>query len=324
MRIPLRTPRTSVRARLSRTGLALTAFGLSAALVMGGSGTAQASQLPEGGLAQAVVNYVASPGAVAGANDWSCKPTAQHPNPVILLPGTFANIGANFVRLSPRLKNNGYCVFALNYGFTALSLDRVGGLGSITASAVELDGFVNRVRTATGAAKVDVVGHSQGGSVPIWWIKKMGGAPKVAHYVGLAPSSHGTTLNGIVELADQLNLLGFATGVSQVAQFPGVLDQQVYSDYTKQLWSDGNTVPAGPKYTVIATRYDEVVTPYSSQVLSGSNVTNTVLQDKCWFDRVGHVGLFDDEPTMELTLNALGDGPAGFQPWCYGFGPQLV
>ena len=198
----------------------------------------------------------------------------------------------------------------MNYGFTALSLDRLSGLASLTSSAAELDAFVSRVQGATGAAKVDIVGHSQGGSVPMWWIKKMGGAPKVAHYVGLAPSSHGTTLNGIVELGKQLNLLGFVTGLSQVAQIPGVLDQQVYSDYTEQLWSDGNAVPAGPKYTVISTRSDEVVTPYTSQALNRPGVTNLVLQDKCRFDLAGHIGLFD--------------GPAGFQPWWVGFGQQLI
>src|SRR5690349_629306 len=200
--------------------------GLVAALVTASSGTAHAASIiPEGGLVQAVANYVASPDAVAGANDWSCRPSSSHPNPVVLLPGTFANIGANFVKLAPRLHNSGYCVFATNYGMTALSLGRVGGLDHITTSAGQLDAFVTRVLNATGAAKVDIVGHSQGGAVPMWWIKKMGGAAKTAHYVGWAPSSHGTTLDGLVTLADDLNLLGFATAVSDVAGFPGVLDQ---------------------------------------------------------------------------------------------------
>ena len=311
---------TPLRSRLSRVATVAVA----AVCLTAGSGTAQASLIPEGGLATAVANYIASPDSVAGANDWSCKPSAAHPHPVVLLPGTFANIGANFVKLAPRLKNNGYCVFATNYGFTDLSLGRVGGLDHITTSAAQLDAFVTRVQAATGAAKVDVVGHSQGGAVPIWWMKKMGGAAKVAHYVGWAPSSHGTTLDGIATLGKDLNLLGFATGISDVAGFPGVLDQQVYSAFVQQLWADGNVVPAGPKYTVISSRNDEVVTPYTSQALAGPGVTNIVLQDKCWFDAAGHVGLFLDEPTMELTLNALSDGPASFQPWCVDFGPQGV
>jgi triacylglycerol lipase len=236
------------------------------------------------------------------------------------VPGTFANIGSDFVKISPRLKNNGYCVFALNYGFTAISLDRVGGLAPITSSAQQLASFVGQVLAATGASKVDIIGHSQGGSVPMWWMKMMGGAALVAHYVGWAPSSHGTTLDGFTTLLDALNWAGFATGLSDALQFPGVTDQAYWSDYTHNLWASGNTVPAGPKYTVIATTQDSVVTPYQSQFLQGSNVNNITLQDRCWWDWAGHVGLFDDEPTMELTMNALADGPNDFQPNCSGFG----
>ena len=292
------------------------------ATVLGTVPAQAAAPLPEGGLVEAVYNYVASPGAVRGANDWSCKPSAARPNPVVMLPGTFANVGANFVKAAPRLVNNGFCVFAMNFGFTALSLGRVGNLASMKVSAVELDDFVRKVRAATGADKVDIVGHSGGGNMPMWWMKKMGGADKVAHYVGWAPSSRGTTLNGIVNLGKALNLLGFVTGISNAAQFPGVIEQTYTSDYTRELWADGLTLPAGPKYTVISTKFDVVVTPYTSQALPGAN--NIVLQDKCPSDLAGHVGLFNDGPTLQMTLNALADGPATFQPRCTDFGVPFL
>lgn len=285
---------------------------------------AQAADLPEGGLPEAVYRYVATPDQVPGANDWSCTPTAQRPNPVVLLPGTFANLGANFVKLSPRLANAGFCVFALNYGHTDASFGRVGGLAPVTSSAAELAAFVDEVRAATGAAKVDVVGHSQGGNVPLWWMMKLGGAAEVAHYVGWGPSSHGTTLNGLSTLLDTLNLAGFATGLADALQFPGVLDQRATSDYTKALWSAGPTVPDGPKYTVITSRFDTVVTPPSSQALDGRDVNNVLLQDRCPADVTGHVGHAFDDPTMQLTVNALTDGPDDFQPRCTGFGPPFT
>ncbi|KNX36502.1 lipase family protein [Luteipulveratus halotolerans] len=314
-----------LRSPSRKTRLGLAAAGAATALLAAAGAPAHAAELPEGGVPEALYRFAVSPDSTAGANDFSCKPTAEHPNPVVLLPGTFFNHGANFVKAGPRLKNAGYCTFAYNYGMTSISADRVGGLGSIKASAQELDAFVTKVLTSTGAKKVDIIGHSQGGSVPMWWIKKMGGASKTAHYVGWAPSSRGTSLNGIVALGDSLNLMGFVTGISNVGQFPGVIDQTYTSDYTRELFPNGsNDVPAGPKYTVISTKQDRVVTPYINQTLSGADVNNIVLQDKCPWDAAGHIGLFNDDPTLQMTMNALADGPKTFNPVCKGYGVPFL
>jgi triacylglycerol esterase/lipase EstA (alpha/beta hydrolase family) len=58
--------------------------------------------------------------------------------------------------------------------------------------AAELATFVNSVLGATGAKKVDLVGHSQGGMMPRYYIGFLGGAKYVHHLVGIAPSNHGT------------------------------------------------------------------------------------------------------------------------------------
>ena len=46
-------------------------------------------------------------------------------------------------------------------------------------------------------------GHSQGGMMPRYYLKFLGGAAKVAKLVGLAPSNHGTTVLGLVRPAQQ-------------------------------------------------------------------------------------------------------------------------
>src|ERR671914_792878 len=124
-------------------------------------------------------------------------PSRAHPRPVVLVHGTFANRFNNWQSLSPDLAGRGYCVYALNYGANRWSADTWYGLGPAAQSAQPLSDFVDQVLAATGAAEVDVVGHSQGGMLPGYYTKFLGGAGKVNAIVALAPSSHGTTAHGL-------------------------------------------------------------------------------------------------------------------------------
>ncbi|MGI5468441.1 lipase family alpha/beta hydrolase [Streptomyces sp. CA-132043] len=300
------------------------------ATALGTAGTAHAAEpaakVPVGGLPEAVSNFLHSPGAVAGANDWNCKPGKEHPEPVVLVHATGVNLGANWTRLAPTLANEGHCVFAFNYGMTGLSAGRVGGLGDIAKSAGTMAAFVDKVLAATGAQKVDVVGHSQGGMMPNYYIKRLGGAKKVGTVVGLAPSNHGTTLNGLTELGSSLGVLGLVNGVLDWSGAPALHQQETGSTFQKELWADGDTV-RGVKYVVIETRHDRVVTPYTNAFLKddsaeSGDVRNITLQDQCPRDPVGHVGMFVDGPTIQNVVNALGPDDPGFRPECtdYGFG----
>jgi triacylglycerol esterase/lipase EstA (alpha/beta hydrolase family) len=237
-------------------------------------------------------------GSPAGANDWSCRPSAAHPRPVVLVNGTFANQITSWNALSPLLKNHGYCVYTFNYG--GLFLGQIGSYGPIAASARELQAEVGKVLAGTGAAKVDLVGWSQGGMMPRYYLKNLGGAPKVNHLVGLASSNHGTTLNGLATLA------GYFPGSQQLlaAGCPACTDQLAGSPFLTALNAGGDTVP-GVKYTVIESRYDEVVTPYRSAFLSGPDVTNIRVQDQCILDAGEHLAMPYDHIVDRDVLNAL-------------------
>lgn len=237
--------------------------------------------------------------APPGTNDWSCKPSSTHPNPVVLVNGTFETMAKNWTVLAPQIKARGYCVYAFNYGNSATA--------HIPTSAQELKVFVDRVLAATKARKVDLVGHSQGGMMPRHYMRFLGGSTKVGELIGIAPSNHGTTS----PLAPPPGWIGLCDACT---------DQVAGSPFLTALNAGGDT-DAGVDYTVLMTKYDEVVTPYTSQALSGpaKRVTNVVLQNACPTDLFEHDQAPNDPVVAQWVLNALArKGPANpaFRPTC--------
>jgi triacylglycerol lipase len=241
-----------------------------------------------------------------GANDWSCRPTAAHPRPVVLVHGLFANMTDNWQTMSPLLANNGYCVFALTYGVDPNATppaDQFGGQTTMEQSAAELKAFVDRVLAATGTRKVDIVGHSEGATMPDYYIEYLGGAKKVDRYVGISGVKHGTTLHGVGTFAAEYGTL-----------FPGAPDQSVGScascpqflvgsDYIRKI--EARAPAPGVTYTNIATRYDELVSPHTSSFLVGPKVTNITVQDDCALDFSDHLSIVSSARTGQMMLNAL-------------------
>src|SRR3954447_652178 len=120
-----------------------------------------------------------------GANDPGCRPAAAHPYPVILVHGTFGDMTVSWNSIAPALESRGFCVWALDYGRR--------GTGPIDRSADQVGAFIDKVRSITGAAKVSLVGHSQGGMLSRYVAVRRGRLGVVDDVVGLAPSNHGTT-----------------------------------------------------------------------------------------------------------------------------------
>lgn len=258
-------------------------------------------------LAAPTVTADAAPPSPPGANDWSCKPSDRHPFPVVLVEGTFESMAKNWATMSPYLKDKGYCVFALNYGKT----NGVYATGPIGKSARELGIFVDKVRNATHVNKVDLVGHSQGGMMPRYYMRFLGGADEVNALIGIAPSNHGT----------KVVLVPPPSSLTRNPACRACDQQRAGSHFLKKL-NAGRDVEKGPFYTVISTKYDEVVMPYTSQALAGpsSHVTNLVIQDYCPLDPIEHDQAPNDPVVQQIVSAALNreNGPAdpGFQPNC--------
>jgi triacylglycerol esterase/lipase EstA (alpha/beta hydrolase family) len=260
-------------------------------------------------------SHASSTASPPGAN-LGCKPSAAHPYPVILVHGTFADMSDSWQALSPLLYDNGYCVYALNYGsYNGSGAFGVYGTGDIPTSAGQLGSFIQTVLGSTGASQVDIVGHSQGGMMPRYYIKH-GGASYVHALVGLAPSNHGTTLNGLFTLAS------FFPGASNLllADCPACQQQEAGSQFITSLNAGGET-NSSIQYTVIESRNDEVVTPYTSAFLAGgSNVTNITLQSQCALDQGEHLSMPYDHIADTDVLNAL-DPNAKFPTVCSPVAP---
>ncbi|MDX2648304.1 alpha/beta fold hydrolase [Streptomyces sp. PA03-1a] len=297
--LPIR-PRSALRLL---SALTLTAALFATPVLVDSTTTALAKTPTSDTHATTTVAAATTAGATAssGWNNWSCKPSAAHPRPVVLVHGTLGNSIDNWLGLAPYLVKRGYCVYSLDYGQLP-GVPLFYGLGSITASSQQLADYVDRVLTATGAGKVDIVGHSQGGMMPRYYMKFLGGAPKVNALVGIAPSNHGTDLGGL------LRLLPYFPGAAEAIEHlspQGLTDQMAGSAFLTKLNAGGDTLP-GVHYTVIATKYDEVVTPYTSQFLSGPDVRNVVLQDLCPLDLSEHVFVgLTDRIVFHEAANAL-------------------
>ncbi|MEA2450562.1 MAG: hypothetical protein QOG63_2494 [Thermoleophilaceae bacterium] len=256
------------------------------------------------GVVTAALVLVLPAAAHAQPNDFACKPSAKHPLPVVLVHGTYLNSAESWNSMAPALEQSGYCVFEIDYGNNAT--------GDIPTSAGQVRAFIDEVMSKTGASRVSIVGHSQGGMMPRYIIKFLGRANRIDDLIGLSPSNHGTTN----PLAGPSGPAGCTACAQQVAG----------SDFINHL-NAGDETPAPVDYTVIQTSHDEVVTPFDSAFLpatSDGRVTNVLLQDRCPNDAAEHIGMPYDPVAIQWVLNALGRaGPADskFVPDCNALTP---
>ncbi|MRH89801.1 alpha/beta fold hydrolase [Nocardia sp. SYP-A9097] len=271
-----------VSVSMRRAGLA------TAAAVMALTGLAVAAPAPAS---------AAEPGTIT-----PCTPSAAHPRPVILIHGTMS-MAESWKSLAAKLSDNGYCSYSLTFG-TAPGMP-MGGVAPIADSAVEVAGFIERVRTATGATTVDLVGHSQGGSIAEYYAKNLGHAATVHSEILLSPVTHGTTMSGLVNLVSQVPLLRDIVNSVVLPLFCGAcVDLQTGSNFMRGL-NNGPIAQPGVRYAVLASRDDFIATPAGpASFITEPGVTNQYIQD-LHPGSVDHIGIVSNPAAIGWVIDQL-------------------
>jgi triacylglycerol esterase/lipase EstA (alpha/beta hydrolase family) len=213
----------------------------------------------------------------------------------VLIVGGLTEPQALLNTLQGRLENAGFTVFTMQLP------GAIPGTQDIAVSAQAVAARAQQVLAQTGAAKLDVVGHSEGGLALRYYIKNLGGAAQVLRSVSLATPQHGTQLANIIGAFPIIGQLAGAlcTACAQMA---------VGSTFLAALNSPTD-VPAGPTFTALGTRFDEAVIPAPQASFLQNGGTNASVQQFCPNDVVFHIGMLSDRAAAGLTISALRGGP---------------
>lgn len=121
----------------------------------------------------------------------TAKPCNGAPYPIILAHGFagFQKIGPinYFFQVAPDLRSRGEVVIEAE----------VDPYAAVTARAAELAKIIDQTRSSTGACKVNLIAHSQGGLDSRYVISSLGYADRIAALITVASPHHGTPLADI-------------------------------------------------------------------------------------------------------------------------------
>lgn len=213
---------------------------------------------------------------------------------VLFVPGTTVNpredYSWNWLRAMDKL-GRPYCAVTLPFNTTG-----------DTRIASEYVVHAIRAIHARTQRKVQVIGHSQGGTEPRFALRFWPDLrTKVDDYIGFAPTNHGSAL---------------IRGICRPNCAPALWQQLDGSDYIKAMNSHQETF-AGISYTVIYTHYDQFVQPNlddsgTSSLRGPGDITNVATQDLCPANLADHLSVGTYDPVAyALAMDALDHpGPA--------------
>lgn len=226
--------------------------------------------------------------------------TPSHATPVLYVHGINSRTIA-FRRNARLLKDHGHWVWGYDYG--KMSITGFAGTGELEDMVGELSGNVDHVLRETGADRLNLVAHSQGGLLVKLYIAR-GGAEKVERVVAMGANFHGTDLRGYAERINHIT--GKNPKFWQRVATPSAVQQLAGSSWTLDNLDIPDTDPR-VIYTSLYSRRDHVVTPVETSILQsvdGADVVNMEIPGAPL-----HPLMPRDKETAELTLWGLTRGP---------------
>ncbi|UFS97290.1 esterase/lipase family protein [Nocardia huaxiensis] len=274
--------------------------------ILAGTPAAQADPLPvpygNGEMARVAVTGWDAP--VPGANDFGCVPSAEHPEPVVLTGSTFLSAAVNWTALAPYLHNLGFCVYTVDYGREIYRIPPgLNGMDPIPPSAAQVGAVVDRVLAATGATRVHLVGHSQGGVVNRYYVNRLGGADKVSRMVLISSPYRPTGLPvDVTALARDI----IPAELYQAILYNGRIAPLYLNFIDPWVWGAVQTLQPHIEYTLITDIADEVgLLGGMGAPADAANATTRYINDFCPFDFSQHFAQPYSRTAVAMVGNAL-------------------
>jgi triacylglycerol lipase len=192
--------------------------------------------------------------------------------PIVFVPGWAMN-RACFLVLRHRLRHDGW-PHALGVNYRTLH-------GDLLEGARRVQGAVEALCTATGAAHVILIGHSMGGIVCRAYLRYLGGMQRVTKVITLASPHRGSKL--------------YALSLD-----PMVQDMREGSAFLHDL-GDDDPIPGAVDFTAIYPSFDTLVVPAAQAYYPG--VGNIEVEG------VGHMGLLWSRRVYQLIRENLEYAP---------------